>query len=559
MIDVRPVFFIIGWLLVMLAGAMLLPAAVEAGRPESETTVFLVGAAITLFVGGLLVAVCRSARPNSQLNRYLNLRQSFLMAVLSWVVLAGFAALPLMFSGIDLDVTDAMFEAVSGITTTGSTVLTGLDTTAPGILLWRALLQWLGGMGIIVTAIAVSPLLRVGGMQIFRIESSDRSEKVLPRAAQIAGHIGIIYIVMTTVLTGVLFAAGLGIFDAVIHAMTTIATGGFSTMDGSVGQFRNPTVEWIVIAGMIAGSLPFVLYIQLMRGRGVRLLADSQVRAFLGILVVAIAVLTAAHAAVNAVDPLVALRQAAFNATSYMTGTGYVTADFAAWGGFAPATLFCLMFIGGCAGSTTCGIKVFRLQVLFAEARAQFGRLLHPARRLCPPLRRKADPQYGRGLGDELRVPVHYRICGDHRGARHCRAGPGNGRVRRRYGDFQCRARARRHHRPERQFLVAQRRRQMGADLRHAARPPRSAERAPPLHTPLLAVVRWSCRMSYAHSSYRCRKRTLDSAVRPRGRCQRRIESLNCKTREHWEYSHGRKIECFDRSGKVRGNDSSRH
>ena len=378
MIDVRPVFFIIGWLLVMLAGAMLLPAAVEAGRPESETTVFLVGAAITLFVGGLLVAVCRSARPNSQLHRYLNLRQSFLMAVLSWVVLAGFAALPLMFSGIDLDVTDAMFEAVSGITTTGSTVLTGLDTTAPGILLWRALLQWLGGMGIIVTAIAVSPLLRVGGMQIFRIESSDRSEKVLPRAAQIAGHIGIIYIVMTTVLTGVLFAAGLGIFDAVVHAMTTIATGGFSTMDGSVGQFRNPTVEWIVIAGMIAGSLPFVLYIQLMRGRGVRLLADSQVRAFLGILVVAIAVLTAAHAAVNAVDPLVALRQVAFSATSYMTGTGYVTADFAAWGGFAPAALFCLMFIGGCAGSTTCGIKVFRLQVLFAEARAQFGRLLHP-------------------------------------------------------------------------------------------------------------------------------------------------------------------------------------
>ena len=379
MIDVRPVFFIIGWLLVMLAGAMLLPAAVEADRPESESIVFLIAAAITLFVGGLLVAVCRSARPSSQLHRYLTLRQSFLMAVLSWVVLSAFAALPLLLlTDIELDVTDAMFEAVSGITTTGSTVLTGLDDMAPGILLWRALLQWLGGMGIIVTAIAVSPLLRVGGMQIFRIESSDRSEKVLPRAAQIAGHIGVIYLAMTIVLTGALYAAGLGIFDAAVHSMTTIATGGFSTMDGSVGEFRNPAVEWIIVAGMVGGSLPFVLYIQMLRGRGARLLSDSQVQAFLGILLVSVAVLTAAHAAMNSVDPLVALRQVAFNATSYMTGTGYVTADFSVWGGFAPAALFCLMFIGGCAGSTTCGIKVFRLQVLFVEARAQLGRLLHP-------------------------------------------------------------------------------------------------------------------------------------------------------------------------------------
>jgi len=378
MIDVRPVFFIIGWLLVMLAGAMLLPAAIEWGRPEAEAAVFLIGAAVTLFIGGLLVTVCRSARPNAQLGRFLTLRQSFLMAVSSWVFLSLFAALPLLLSDIGLGVTDAVFEAVSGITTTGSTVLTGLDAMAPGILLWRALLQWLGGMGIIVTAIAVSPLLRVGGMQIFRIESSDRSEKVLPRAAQIAGHIGVIYLAMTAVLAAALYAAGFGGLDAAAHAMTTIATGGFSTLDGSVGQFRNPAAEWIIVAGMIAGSLPFVLYIQAVRGRGARLFSDGQVRAFLGILGVSIAVLTVSHAALNAVDPLVALRQVAFNATSYMTGTGYVTTDFAAWGGFAPAALFCLMFIGGCAGSTTCGIKVFRLQVLFAEARAQLGRLLHP-------------------------------------------------------------------------------------------------------------------------------------------------------------------------------------
>ncbi len=378
MIDVRPVFYVIGWLLVMLAGAMLLPALLEAAGPAGEWPAFAIGAAATLFVGGLFVAVCHSRRPDRQSQRSLTLRQSFLMAVLSWMVLGAFAALPLLLADIGLDATDAMFEAISGITTTGSTVLTGLDGLPAGILLWRALLQWLGGMGIIVTAIAIFPLLRVGGMQIFRIESSDRSEKVLPRAAQIAGYIGALYLVMTAALTVALFLAGLGPFDAVAHAMTTIATGGFSTVDGSIGHFRNAAVDWIVIVGMIAGSLPFVLYIQVLHGRPMRLVRDSQIHAFLGILGGAVALLTLAHMALNGVEPLLALRQVAFNATSYMTGTGFVTADFALWGGFAPTALFCLMFIGGCAGSTTCGVKVFRLQVLFAEARAQFGRLLHP-------------------------------------------------------------------------------------------------------------------------------------------------------------------------------------
>ena len=179
MFDIRPVFMVVGWLLVGLAGAMLAPAAVELGTDGRQWRAFLLSAAVTLFIGGLLVSVCRTERAMG------GLRQAFLMAVLSWVALGAFAALPFLMADIGIGFTDAMFEAISGITTTGSTVLTGLDGMTKGILLWRALLQWLGGVGIVVTAIALFPLLQVGGMQLFRIESGDRSEKVLPRAGQI--------------------------------------------------------------------------------------------------------------------------------------------------------------------------------------------------------------------------------------------------------------------------------------------------------------------------------------------------------------------------------------
>ena len=372
MFDIRPVFMVVGWLLVALAGAMLAPAVVELETDGRQWHAFLLSAAVTLFIGGLLVSACRTEGAMG------GLRQAFLMAVLSWVALGAFAALPFLMADMGIGFTDAVFEAISGITTTGSTVLTGLDGMPKGILLWRALLQWLGGVGIVVTAIALFPLLQVGGMQLFRIESGDRSEKVLPRAGQIAGFIGVLYVTLTLVLAIALAAAGLPPFDAIAHAMTTIATGGFSTRDASIGHYSSAAVDWIVTVGMVAGSLPFVLYIQALRGRPGRLWRDTQVRAFLGILGAAVLLLTASHLAVSAGDPFEVLSRVAFNATSIMTGTGFSTDDFGSWGRFAPATFFCLMFIGGCAGSTTCGLKVFRLQVMFAEARAQLARLARP-------------------------------------------------------------------------------------------------------------------------------------------------------------------------------------
>ena len=267
---------------------------------------------------------------------------------------------------------------MSGITTTGSTVMIGLDHAPPGILIWRALLQWFGGIGIIVTALAVLPMLQVGGMQLFRMESSDRSDKALPRATQLAAWIAAIYGSLTLLWAVMLWIAGMSLFDAITHSMTTLATGGFSTSDQSIGAYPQPAIHWIITAGMIAGSLPFALYLLAARGRAMPLLRDMQVRWFLGTLGTVIVGLSAAQIIFASQDFSTAIRLGAFNATSVMTGTGYATAEYDRWGTFAPAVFFVIMFIGGCAGSTTCGIKIFRFQILFAAAAVQLKRLVQP-------------------------------------------------------------------------------------------------------------------------------------------------------------------------------------
>ncbi|MEE2746477.1 MAG: TrkH family potassium uptake protein, partial [Pseudomonadota bacterium] len=289
-----------------------------------------------------------------------------------------FAALPFRFSQLELSFTDSFFEAMSGITTTGATVIVSLDDAPPGLLLWRSLLQWLGGIGIIVMALAVLPLLRVGGMQLFHMESSDQSDKALPRTAQIATAIGTIYFILTVVWAFALWLAGLTGFDAICHAMTTIATGGFSTHDASLAFYDNPSVEVITTFGMVIGSLPFLLYLSIMQGNYGALFKDSQVRWFVSILLGVIIIIGCWLWFVQGLDPLKSLRLSSFNVVSIMTGTGYVTAGFDAWGNFAVPVFFFLMFIGGCAGSTTCGIKIFRFQVLYAAAKTQFQTLSQP-------------------------------------------------------------------------------------------------------------------------------------------------------------------------------------
>ena len=386
MLDVRPILFVAGLLLTTLAAAMLLPAAVDAAAGHPDWRTFLASAALTGFVGGGLALANRTG-PVA-----LGTRQMFVLTTVSWLAIAAFGAMPFLLSELQLSYTDAFFEAMSGITTTGSTVITGLDGAPPGILLWRALLQWLGGIGIIVMAVAILPLLQVGGMQLFRMESSDRSEKTFPRVAQIAAGISLIYLALTAVCAGSLWAAGMSGFDAIAHAMTTIATGGFSTRDASVGYFASAAVDWIIVAFMLAGSLPFVLYLGAVRGRAADLLRDSQVRVFFGIVVVCVGAIALWQVWANGAAPGGALRTSAFNVVSVITGTGYSTANYAAWGTFAVAGFFLFMFIGGCAGSTSCGIKVFRFQVLFAAAAVQVKRLWHPHGVFLPLYGRKPLP-----------------------------------------------------------------------------------------------------------------------------------------------------------------------
>ncbi|MEE9318395.1 MAG: TrkH family potassium uptake protein [Rhodospirillales bacterium] len=370
--DFRPIFLVIGLLLATLALGMLVPMTVDifAGNPDWE--VFALSSGVTLFVG---VAMALTSRTDAL---HLSIRQAFIMTTLSWVSLTFFAALPFVYSEMGLSFTDAFFEAMSGITTTGSTVITGLDKAPAGILLWRALLQWLGGIGIIVMAIAVLPMLKVGGMQLFRMESSDQSEKALPRAAQIATAIGVIYLVLSGICAGAYWLAGMTGFEAIAHAMTTIATGGFSTSDGSVGHFDNAWIDMIATAGMIIGSLPFILYLKTLQGEFRVVFSDSQVQCFISL--VAVVVLTTAGWLwlENGLDLFVSLRLASFSIVSIITGTGYAISDYSLWGSFALPIFFFIMFIGGCAGSTTCGIKIFRFQVLYAAARTQIHQLLQP-------------------------------------------------------------------------------------------------------------------------------------------------------------------------------------
>ena len=371
MLDLRPVFFICGVLLAILAVIMLVPAAVGLPPQGEDWSAFVKASGVTLFVGISLILANRAE------GFRLNLRQAFAFTGLSWLIIAAFSALPFAFSKLELSYTDAFFEAMSGITTTGATVIIGLDNAPPGILLWRSILQWLGGIGIIVFALAFLPVLRVGGMQLFRTEAFETPEKVLPRAAQLAAGIGAVYIGLTILTAIVLWLAQMAPFDAVNHAMTSIATGGFSTRDASIGAYP-PSIQWILFVAMIIGSLPFVFYIDAVRGRVSPLAKDSQVRVFLGVLAVAILLVFAWLVFDRGESMGAAITKSAFNVTSVMTGTGYSTEGFDKWGPFPFAMFFLLMFIGGCAGSTTCGIKIFRFQVAYAVGRVQVSRLMQP-------------------------------------------------------------------------------------------------------------------------------------------------------------------------------------
>ena len=369
----NPVFHILGTLISILAGVMLIPALIDYVNDVPNWLAFVVAAAITLFFG---IGVLLSTRADE--GGAIGLRQAFLLTTASWLAIGIFGALPFLLADTGMGLTNAFFESMSGITTTGSSVIPVVEEMSPGVLVWRALLQWLGGIGIIVMAMAVLPMLSVGGMQLFKTDSFENPDRVLPRAAELAGGIFVVYTGLTILWAVMLALAGMPGFDAATHAMTTLATGGFSTKTQSIAAFDSAMIEWLIVGGMIVGSLPFAHYLAFTRGGWRELGRDPQVKWFLA-LVLLVALLVAWQIIVHhAYSISEAVRLATFNTVSMMTGTGYGTADFAAWGGSATVLLLIAMFMGGCSGSTTCGIKMFRLQVLAANARIQLSRLLRP-------------------------------------------------------------------------------------------------------------------------------------------------------------------------------------
>ena len=371
----RPVLYLIGGMLVALSAAMLLPALADAIVHNPDWKAFAISSAVTFACGFALLRATRSHATGG-----LTLRQAFILTPLAWTTTVLFGALPLYISDyaqLKDHFTNAFFEAMSGLTTTGATIIVGLEAAPPGVLLWRALLQWIGGIGIIATAIAILPTLGVGGMQLFRTESSDRSEKVMPRVREVATAIGLVYLALTAACAMAFAIAGMSRFDALAHAMTTVSTAGFSTSDRSLGYWDNAAIHWIATVFMVSGAIPFVLYVRLLRGDRA-ILRSSQVRTFLGFLAVVVVVVALWLVATGWYGVADAFRHAAFNVVSVVTTTGFATTNYSQWGNAAVGVFFGLMFIGGCTGSTTGGIKIFRFEVMGIMLRSQFLRLLFP-------------------------------------------------------------------------------------------------------------------------------------------------------------------------------------
>jgi trk system potassium uptake protein TrkH len=367
------VFRILGGVLLCFALFMTTPLLIDWSARAPTTPYFVIAIIAAFSVGGGALLISRSTKPLD-----LSRRHAFLATGVAWFLAPAFGAIP--FLGLGVNYIDAYFEAVSGMTTTGSTVLAGLDAMPRGILLWRSLLQWIGGFGIVALGIILMPFLRVGGMQLFETESSHKGpEKEFARGLDLSIWLVGIYLGLSLIFTIVYTALGMSGFDAINHAMTTIATGGYSTHDASFGHFQSPALEWAGVIFMLAGGISFVAYIRMLRGRRRTIFSDVQVCAFLAFFAVVTLALAITNSRLNEVPFGEALRLAAFNAGSILTTTGYATADYQLWGAFAVGAFFVLTFIGGCSGSTAGGIKIYRFQILAKLARAYLTRLINPS------------------------------------------------------------------------------------------------------------------------------------------------------------------------------------
>ena len=371
MSNYKTVFFTLGILQIILGVSMIFPIIIQFIFDELDSS-FISASLITIIFGTLFFL------SNLEQNKQLNLQHAFLLTALSWVSVALFGSLPFIFSNLNLTITDSFFESMSGITTTGSTIITDLDSAPKAILLWRAILQWLGGIGIIVMAITLMPIMNVGGMQLFKVSNSDTSEKILPKTKEISIRLIIIYLVLTFLCALFYKVFGMKYFDSLTHSMTTIATGGFSNYNESIGYFNSINIEITSMIFIILGSIPFIAYIKFLSGKKKIFFTDTQISSFIKIIFFSILFLFFYLTIFYKGFSEVSLRSITFNVISILTGTGYVTQNFDNWGSFPLIYFLALMFIGGCAGSTTCGIKIFRIQILYSFLKNQLKKIIYP-------------------------------------------------------------------------------------------------------------------------------------------------------------------------------------
>jgi len=371
MSNYKTVFFTLGVLQIILGISMVIPIITQIVYSEIDSS--FIGASIISIIFGVLFFLS-----NLNHEKKLNLQQAFLLTALSWLSIAIFGSLPFIFSSLELSVTDSFFESMSGITTTGSTIISNLETAPRSILLWRAMLQWLGGIGIIVMAITLMPIMNVGGMQLFKISSNDSSEKILPKSKEVALRLIYVYLALTTLCALTYKVFGMNTFDSVTHSMTTIATGGFSNYNESIGYFNSLSIEISSMVFIILGSLPFIAYIKFLNGNKKIFFSDVQIKSFIKIIIFSIILLLFYSLFNNKDFSQINIRVIFFNVISILTGTGYVTGEFDGWGNFPLIFFLALMFIGGCAGSTTCGIKIFRIQILYLFVVTQLKKVIYP-------------------------------------------------------------------------------------------------------------------------------------------------------------------------------------
>ncbi len=368
-----PTLLILGAILNILALFMLVPLAWSISYDSDNQIAFFSSATVTSIAGIIFLLIGKKYHVE-----FMQPRQVFLITTCAWTGVSLFGSLPFLFIENSLSLADAVFEAVSGVTSTGSSVMVGLDSQPQDILLWRSMLNWIGGVGIIGMAIAVLPFLRVGGMRLFKTESSDWSDKAMPRARSLMAMIIYCYLFLSVICCLAFWSAGMDLFNAINHAMTTVSTGGFSTSDNSFAQFDSLLIHWIAILFMLAGAFPFVLFVRLLVNRKLLVFNDTQVRGLLWIVAITTTFMSAHLILSEQMEPFRAVTMACFNLVSVITTTGFASGDYQLWGPLALILFFFATFVGGCSGSTTGGIKVFRLQIFAGLVKEQMITAIHP-------------------------------------------------------------------------------------------------------------------------------------------------------------------------------------